>query len=326
MIRISGLKILSLLTSLIVLAAYIFWPSRDSLESEVDQASSDESAMNEEVCWQEISQVGKSPALVAHRGDEQRLVENSSSALVSGAMSGADLVEFDVRRTADGVLFIHHDEWTGRVTRCESGQKATAKATWAELSSDCYYLNPDGQRGENLQTLSEVLQQLKVHSAGLVIDVKPDVGPEDMASLAEILMSVIPTGKCISGVSEPETYDCFRNIVIYVNNYEAQEKLWSMTRQAPDSRYALLGNMTFLKIFADLSRAFSLPESFLNHDGVAVQFNKLKCQDYKRLRTEYPNQKIYVWTLSQPDEYRKAKQMGVDGVITSMIHNFVELR
>lgn len=297
------------------------WESEVSDEFQLDMASSDE-----ESCWQEARGSSQETALVAHRGDEQRMLENSPSALVNGALSGADYVEFDVRRAADGVLFIHHDEWTGRVTRCESGQKATVKTPWSELSSDCYYLNPDGQRGESLQTLKEVLQQLRLHPAGLVIDVKPDVGSEDMEHLAETLMSLVPAEGCPVGGSDRSTFDCFKRVVIYVNNYEAQEKLWQMTRQSPASRYAVLGNMTFLKIFADLSRAFAAPETFLNHDGVAVQFHKLKCEDYQRLRADYPNQKIFVWTLSQAEEYRRAKQIGVDGVITSMIHDFVSLR
>ena len=48
-------------------------------------------------------------AVFAHRGCTRGFVENSLEAFVEAIAPGADGVELDVRRTADGALVVHHD-------------------------------------------------------------------------------------------------------------------------------------------------------------------------------------------------------------------------
>ena len=61
-------------------------------------------------------------SVYAHRGSASPLVrENTLGAFASAARLGADGVELDVRRTADGALVIHHDievEGLGAVSAC----------------------------------------------------------------------------------------------------------------------------------------------------------------------------------------------------------------
>lgn len=53
--------------------------------------------------------------IVAHRGDSTRAHENTLDAFRYAIECGADMIEFDVRRTADGQLVVHHDaEIAGR--------------------------------------------------------------------------------------------------------------------------------------------------------------------------------------------------------------------
>jgi glycerophosphoryl diester phosphodiesterase len=47
--------------------------------------------------------------VVAHRGASARFAENTSEAFAGARTLGADWVELDVRRTADGALAVHHD-------------------------------------------------------------------------------------------------------------------------------------------------------------------------------------------------------------------------
>ncbi|MBL77760.1 MAG: glycerophosphodiester phosphodiesterase [Acidimicrobiaceae bacterium] len=49
------------------------------------------------------------PLAIAHRGDSAKHVDNTVAAYRSAREAGADWVELDVRRTADGVLVAHHD-------------------------------------------------------------------------------------------------------------------------------------------------------------------------------------------------------------------------
>jgi glycerophosphoryl diester phosphodiesterase len=68
------------------------------------------------------------PRIVAHRGASAAEPENTLPAFERAIALGADMVEFDVRRTADGVLVVHHDA----VVTGESPQ-AIATLPWADL-------------------------------------------------------------------------------------------------------------------------------------------------------------------------------------------------
>jgi glycerophosphoryl diester phosphodiesterase len=48
-------------------------------------------------------------AVIAHRGASRAATENTLEAFAMAASVGADAVELDVRRTADGHLVVHHD-------------------------------------------------------------------------------------------------------------------------------------------------------------------------------------------------------------------------
>lgn len=50
------------------------------------------------------------PLVIAHRGASGYEVENSLAAFRAAGPAGADAVELDVHATADGALFVHHDE------------------------------------------------------------------------------------------------------------------------------------------------------------------------------------------------------------------------
>lgn len=65
-----------------------------------------------------------SPLIIAHRGDSANAPENTVAAIRSALVAKADLVEFDVRETADGKLLLFHDKDLKRFT----GQKTTFEA------------------------------------------------------------------------------------------------------------------------------------------------------------------------------------------------------
>src|SRR5450759_1398239 len=49
------------------------------------------------------------PLVIAHRGASRDAPENTPAAFEAAIALGADAVELDVRRTADGVLVVHHN-------------------------------------------------------------------------------------------------------------------------------------------------------------------------------------------------------------------------
>ncbi|HET9074071.1 MAG TPA: glycerophosphodiester phosphodiesterase [Solirubrobacteraceae bacterium] len=65
------------------------------------------------------------PMLIAHRGSHRSEPENTLAAFSAAVRDGADMVEFDVRRTRDGELVIFHDP--------EVARRAVPSLTHAEL-------------------------------------------------------------------------------------------------------------------------------------------------------------------------------------------------
>ncbi len=57
------------------------------------------------------------PIVAAHRGATEQALENSLAAVSRSVSDGADMIEFDVRLTADGIPVVIHDERTGRTAR-----------------------------------------------------------------------------------------------------------------------------------------------------------------------------------------------------------------
>ncbi|MBB6466434.1 glycerophosphoryl diester phosphodiesterase [Aminobacter lissarensis] len=62
--------------------------------------------------------------VVAHRAGglqdgKRRFAENSIAALRDAIMLGAEMVEIDIRRSADGELIVMHDSWLDRTTDCK---------------------------------------------------------------------------------------------------------------------------------------------------------------------------------------------------------------
>jgi glycerophosphoryl diester phosphodiesterase len=51
--------------------------------------------------------------VIAHRGASAHHPENTIAAVWGAAAAGADMVELDVRITADGALAVHHDAQLG---------------------------------------------------------------------------------------------------------------------------------------------------------------------------------------------------------------------
>lgn len=103
--------------------------------------------------------------IAAHRGGAQLWPENSRIAFRNAILLDVDFIEFDVHRTRDGVLVVHHDAVLGRT--CE-GTGAIADQDWSTLKTHRLH----GTDGETLPTLSEVLDILTEGRPALRLEIK----------------------------------------------------------------------------------------------------------------------------------------------------------
>jgi glycerophosphoryl diester phosphodiesterase len=104
------------------------------------------------------------PWLVAHRGGSALAPENTFPAFDRALALGADVIETDVRRTADGVVVVFHDESTERI----AGVRGTIEGrTLAEVRAldAAFRFSPGGRgfplRGGGVQvpTLAETFER-----------------------------------------------------------------------------------------------------------------------------------------------------------------------
>lgn len=117
------------------------------------------------------------PLVVAHRGASADHPENTLAAFEAAARAGADLVELDVRLTADGVPVVLHDPDLARTTDAAG---PVAELTLAEVKR----ADASGGRGprQEVPTLAEVLGLLAGTPTGVDVEVKglpagPGAGP-----------------------------------------------------------------------------------------------------------------------------------------------------
>ena len=95
-----------------------------------------------------------------------------------------DFIEFDVHRTRDGVLVVHHDGVLGRT--CE-GEGAIADQDWSVLKA----LKLHRTDGETLPTLDEILDILEKGAPALRLEIKYMVGGARYPGLEAEVLNVL---------------------------------------------------------------------------------------------------------------------------------------
>lgn len=105
--------------------------------------------------------------MVAHRGASAEYPENTLVAFEAAARAGADIVELDVRLTADGVPVVLHDEDLSVTT---DGRGPVGEVTLSEVKR----LDASGGHGprQEVPTLAEALEVIGRAGCGIDLEIK----------------------------------------------------------------------------------------------------------------------------------------------------------
>ncbi len=114
------------------------------------------------------------PVFAAHRGASDRALENSPAAFALAVSDGADLVEFDVRLSSDGVPVVFHDGRTGRTAK---ENLAVARTPAARLRT---------VRLKNGEAFPFLVDVLEIFRGSVPINIESKV-PGGIAAAAEAL-------------------------------------------------------------------------------------------------------------------------------------------
>jgi len=113
------------------------------------------------------------PLVLAHRGSRLRAPENTLEAFALALQEGADGIELDVRRTADGVPVVLHDPTLERTTDGRGPLAAMRFADLRRLDAGAWF---DAlHRGARIPSLAEVLDLCRGRAA-VNIELKIDAG------------------------------------------------------------------------------------------------------------------------------------------------------
>ncbi|OCP15075.1 glycerophosphodiester phosphodiesterase family protein [Ensifer sp. LC163] len=109
-----------------------------------------------------IADPKRAPAIVAHRGAWHGAPENSLAAIEKAIAVGADIVELDVRKSADGELFIMHDDTLLRMAGIDRDAETF---TIAELQAIALREDDGGEHREitdqRIPTLTQALEIIR---------------------------------------------------------------------------------------------------------------------------------------------------------------------
>ena len=127
---------------------------------------------------------GGGTVVVAHRGDAVAAPENTVASIEAAVAAGADVVELDVQRSADGVAVLMHD-WT--IDRTTDGSGPIWAHTAAELTALAADRDhPGGWPGARVPTLAEALDAAVGSGVVVMLELKGAWTPSQVAEVAAL--------------------------------------------------------------------------------------------------------------------------------------------
>lgn len=229
--------------------------------------------------------------IAAHRGSSGRAPENTLAAFRLAVKAGVDMIELDVRLTADRHLVVFHDRRLGRTTEGSGPVWTKTLAEMRALEAGSWFSHRF--RGEKIPTLQEVFRVVP-RSVAINIEVKTDGDPRRTADLEETLLAAI----------RPEADG--RTILVSSFNHALLRRLH---RRAPELRLGAL-----LMPVRDIARRSTALARRLGVSAFICSLSRLR----KRLvrNAHRNNQTVLVYGVNTAGHLARARRFGVDGIIT----------
>ena len=235
---------------------------------------------------------GAPPRVVGHRGAKGDAPENTLGAFTRGVDLGATAVELDVRTCASGELVVAHDPTLERITSGRDARRV-ADLPWSELARVRL------AAGERVPLLREVLALLAARSIGVNVEMKHDV--PDRAAV------VLATAQVLAGATQP----------IVVSSFDPR-MLLALAGVAPELPRAQLVHRSRYHL-AMLAAVGSAERAALRPLRVHAVHLERTLTTPARVRALHDRGLcVSVWTVNDPAEAERLREMGVDSLITDV--------
>jgi glycerophosphoryl diester phosphodiesterase len=239
---------------------------------------------------------GAGPLVFGHRGASAHAPENTVLALRLAFALGADAVECDVQRSADGGLVIVHDDTLNRTT---NGRGPVAARTLAELRA------LDAGWGQPIPTLDEVLDLCRILRRQVNLEVKAETTEAALTTSAAL-------EPALAALEEPE-----RRMVL-VSSFELPAVEW-LKRRLPWLRAATLHGGNRWQRVDILGPALAMGAEAVHPGRLLVTPEVVERAHGQGLR-------VHVWTANRWSTLRQLFAWGVDGVVTNYPERAVIVR
>jgi glycerophosphoryl diester phosphodiesterase len=137
------------------------------------------------------------PLIIGHRGFRARFPENTMGAFQAALAAGADMIEMDLRLSADGRVVVIHD---ARVDRTTDGSGAVEDMTAAELGRlDAGAWFDPAFASVRIPLLEDVMLSCAA-STGLQLELKTDGSRTPAAALADAVLAAVDAHGALDAV------------------------------------------------------------------------------------------------------------------------------
>jgi len=227
------------------------------------------------------------PLTAAHRGDPVAAPENTVPAIVAGINGGADIVEFDLQLTSDGHAVLMHDDMVYRTTDGAGPISEFTLDGIRQLDAGSWF--GPAWRGTPVPTAREALEHFIDVPTTALVEFKGTWREEDVAPVIAVIDEL--------GIGD-------RTVV---SSFEARTMI-ALQRAAPHLQRALTMRV--------------LPASPLGlvtaYDAsvVVTSMRSIDLSPRMVAQLQQAGVTVIVYTLNTPTLWQKARQAGVDVIVT----------
>lgn len=250
------------------------------------------------------------PLVIAHRGGAGLFPENTLHAFEQSWKMGVDVLELDVRETADKKLVVMHDRTVDRTTD-GSGQISEMTLESVKKLDAGYRFSPDGGqtfplRGQKISvpTLAEVFNALP--DAKFNIEPK-QASPTLIKSLCAQIRERKMTQKVVVGSFNQTGLDDFRRECPEVATSAGTSEV---------SQFLTMYKTGLGASYSPAMQALQIPEKIGSLQIVSKEF----IETARRLNLD-----VHVWTINETADMQRLLETGVDGIMTDYPDRLLKL-
>jgi glycerophosphoryl diester phosphodiesterase len=248
------------------------------------------------------------PWAIAHQGGRGLWPENTLYAFNRAADLGVDVLEMDLRASADGVFVVMHDATVDRTTDGSGAVDGMTLAEIRELDAGFRFERagefPYRGRGLTVPTLDEVLGEFP--SARMTVEMK-ELAPEQAVRLCRVIERAGASERVLVASFGHEPMRAFRKACPGVATSATMREgllLYQLTR------------MRLASLYRAPAVALQIPEALGERRVVEPRLLELAAAF---------NVKVQVWTVNEEADMKRLLDMGVHGIMTDFPNRLLRL-